>query len=81
MISLKFCLSLPIDRWGLIWGKSGKTPFPHKLWEFMIYRSPDVISFEFSWKTLQDHVGLDRLDIDLSLLGYNAEFLIYDDRH
>ena len=78
MINFNFNIQLPIDRWGNIWSTTGKTPFPHKYWDFSFHRSPDIISFEFSWKTRTDHAGV---NLWFGLFGYVVEFVFYDGRH
>ncbi len=78
MINFNFRTQLPIDRWGIIWSTAGKTPFPHKYWDFDFSRSPDIISFEFSWKVRTDHAGV---NVEIGLFGYSADFTFYDDRH
>jgi hypothetical protein len=78
MINFNFKIELPIDRWETIWSTTGKTPFPHKYWDFDFFRSADIVSFEFSWKTRTDHAGV---NVGVGLFGYSVDFRFYDSRH
>lgn len=78
MIYLRFTIQLPIDRWGTIKSYTGKLPFNHKYWEFNVYKSSQLFSFNFEWKTRTDHAGI---EFEFGLFGYSLEFMFYDDRH
>lgn len=51
----------------------------HKAIEFGIYQDNSIIGFGFGIIAgKRDHVGF---HFDIQLLGYNFDFMLYDDRH
>ena len=56
----------------------GETPVKHKYWEVQIIQCDNLLRFEFSVTTRQDHAGI---NLEIGLLGYEIHFTIYDNRH
>jgi hypothetical protein len=62
-----------------IWDKSGQLT-ENKAWELQLYKNSDCIvglGFRFSFRG-RDHAGL---QINLGLLGYRFDMMVYDIRH
>jgi hypothetical protein len=78
MISTYFEISLPNQNWKTLYGKSGKTPFPHKFCELNVYRNNVILGYRFHFSTQTDHAGL---SLSISLFSFGVEFEFYDDRH
>lgn len=56
----------------------GGTPFKNKYWEVEIIKNDNLLRLEFEVTTQQDHAGV---NLELGLLGYEAHFKFYDNRH
>jgi hypothetical protein len=56
----------------------GETPFKHKFWEVEVIKNDNLLRLEFEVTTQQDHAGA---RLELGLLGYEAHFTFYDNRH
>jgi hypothetical protein len=79
MISLKFCVTNPwSDRFESLYSSAGKTLIKHKVWEFQILRTDELLAIDLRCNIRGDHAGL---DIWSSLLSYSLNFKIYDSRH
>lgn len=79
MINLQFNIRIPgRDRFRIYCNWNGLTPLPYKFWEVEVYRSSDVIDFEFSITARQSHSGI---RLGLALLGFSVAAHIYDSRH
>lgn len=78
MVHLTFRIQFPVDRWKSVWRISGKTLVSHKCWEFEIFETSDLIALNFSLTSGKDHAGL---GLEFAILGYSAEFIVYDTRH
>lgn len=79
MISLQINIRVPgSDRFKNIGCWHGITFFKHKFWELQIYQSADILDLFFRFTRKQDHAGI---HLGLGLVGFNAEFQIYDHRH
>lgn len=79
MINFNFNIKNPFSRrWQCLYSTAGITPIKHKCWEFQVDKCADIIGFEFSYTTRQDHAGL---YLSLALFGYDAIFNLYDNRH
>ena len=78
MIHFDFCLSNPFsNRWNHVVDKHGRFT-TNKAWEFVVYRTPNIISISFSLRFRTDHAGI-RLQV--GLVGYELELHFYDTRH
>lgn len=78
MFNFSFCLSNPWNsRWSIVLNKNG-TLTKNKAWEFNIYKTNTVLNVETKLSFRSDHAGL---QIQFGLLGYEAEFHVYDTRH
>mgnify|MGYP001805996116 CR=1 FL=1 len=79
MIYLGFELANPfINRYSCVYEKEGKTCNPNKFWAFTVVKNSCIIGFSFNWSTRQDHA---MIGFDVSLLGWNLDFRVYDSRH
>ena len=78
MIDTYFEFTIPNQKWKTIYETSGKTPIPHKFWEFNVYRDNVIFGFRFQLSTQTDHAGL---FLNLTLFRFTAEFQLYDHRH
>ena len=57
---------------------AGSTPIKNKYWEFQIMKTSDIIDIGLRITHRQDHAGV---QISFGLLGYQADFNLYDNRH
>ena len=58
MIDINFRITNPYyDIWQSLWAISGVLT-KNLGWEVQISAGPVLLSFEFSWKTRQDHAGI-----------------------
>jgi hypothetical protein len=78
MIDLKFAIINPFSKGWECFYNSGEKLTKNKAWEFNLYRTNDVVRFEFRFSIREDHAGL---NIEVGLIGYSFEFSIYDIRH
>lgn len=79
MINLGFNIRNPwSNRFGNVFAKYGKTPFPNKFWELEILKTTDIIGFHVDLSMRQSHAGL---RVAAALFGYEIVFDFYDHRH
>lgn len=79
MINFNFSISNPwYCPFGTIKFWTGKTPFANKFWEFELYRNSSLLNVAFGFTVRQSHAGL---NVELGLLGFNANFTLCDNRH
>jgi len=79
MIYLGFELSNPfINRYSCVYEKEWKTWNPHKFWALTIVKNSSIVGASFNWSMRQDHAWI---GFDISLVGWNFDFRLYDSRH
>lgn len=65
-------------RFANLYCSAGSTFVPNKYWELEILKSNELIGFNFSITSRQDHAGL---AVTVAVLGYSINFKLYDHRH
>ena len=78
MIYLSFSLRNPFsNRFSNLFVKTGKVK-ENKYWEFEVYRSDVIFSFDLQYSVNRDHAGL---NVGFGFLSFEMNFQIYDSRH
>lgn len=76
-LNIEFLISNPSDDWKRVYEKGGKFFFPHKFWEFNVYKDSSSLGFIFNVTTQTHHAGM----LFRLCFIYKIEFIVYDDRH
>lgn len=78
MIGFSFSISNPFSkRFETVRHLHGQA-WKNKFWEFNIYKTSDIIGFNFRLNFRQDHAGL---SLGVDILGRSICFDLYDNRH
>lgn len=79
MIYFNFNIRNPFTRrFDIVKSYNGSSILKYKHWEFNIYKTSDIIGINLEITHRCDHAGI---SLQISLLGYNIEYHLYDIRH